>query len=186
MRHILTLEEFSIRGKKSDKVLVFDIDDTLITSNAKVLVKKNEEVVKELNSSEFNEYKLKDGEVYSFEKFRDLGIMLSSEMRPYFDTLKREYARGVHIAILTAREDKDMIHNFFIQKSGIDIHPKLIFTTGDDKSDCSIAEKKAKCIRKLVQYGYTTLVFFDDNIDNLHSAQKMGKELGVKIHIVKA
>ena len=91
MRHILTLEEFSIRGKKSDKVLVFDIDDTLITSNAKVLVKKNEEVVKELNSSEFNEYKLKDGEVYSFEKFRDLGIMLSSEMRPYFDTLKREY-----------------------------------------------------------------------------------------------
>lgn len=186
MRHILSLEEFTIKGKKSDKVLVFDIDDTLITSDAKVLVKKNGKTIRELNSKEFNDYKLGEGEEYSYERFRDINIMLSSEMRPYFNTLKREYNKGVHISILTAREDKKMIHDFFIKKSGIDIHPNLIFTSGDDKSDCSVAEKKAKCIRKLVQYGYRTLVFFDDNADNLTYAQRMGKKLGVKIHVVKA
>lgn len=185
MNYILPLEEFTIRGNKSNKVLVFDIDDTLVKSNARVLVKRNNVVIKSLNSQEFNEYKLKDGESYSFDEFRDFDILLKSEIKPYFYTMKREYNKGVHISILTARENKDMIRNFFLKK-GIDIHPKLIFTSGDDKSNISVSEKKAKCIKTLYSYGYNTLVFFDDNIDNLNDVKKMGENLNMKIHVVKA
>lgn len=186
MNKILTFEEFLIHGRSSDKVLIFDIDDTIIKSNAKIFVKKDGKIIKKLSSSEFNTYVLGDGEEFSFEEFRDLDIMLSSEMKPYFNTLIREYKKGVHISILTAREGKDMIHDFFMKKASIDIHPKLIFTSGDDKSDISIAEKKSKCITKLAEYGYKTMIFFDDNVDNLKEVKKICDRLNIKIHLVKA
>lgn len=190
MKHLMTLEEFVIRGKNSTKALVFDVDDTLVKSNAKVFVKKNGEIVNTLSSEEFNDYKLKKGETFSFEEFSDLNILLSADIKPYFNTLKREYERGVHISILTARSDSNMIHEFFIKKAGVDINPKLIFTIGSDgdsdMSGMSISERKAECIKKLADYGYKTLIFFDDNVDNLTEVKKMGDELGIKIHIVKA
>lgn len=180
------VNEFLIHGKNSDKVLIFDIDDTLIKSDAKVYVRKDGKVVRELNSDEYNFYKLQPGESYSYEEFGDIKKMLSAEIKPYFNTMKREYGKGVHISILTARANKNMIHDFFIKKAGIDIHPDLIFTTGDDQSNCTISEKKAKCIKTLVNYGYRTLIFFDDNVDNLREVKSMGNELKVKVHIIKA
>lgn len=180
------INEFLIHGKSSDKVLVFDVDDTLIKSNAKVFVIKNGKVVNKLDTQEYNNYVLKPGESFSYEEFKDLDKMLDADITPYFKTMEREYHKGVHISILTARANKKLIHDFFIKKSNIDIHPKLIFTIGDDMSDLSVAEKKAKCIRTLVSYGYKTLIFFDDNIDNLKEVKSMGERLGVKIHTIQA
>lgn len=180
------INEFLIHGKSSDKVLVFDVDDTLIKSNAKVFVIKNGSVVDKLDTQEYNNYVLKPGESFSYEEFKDLDKMLDADITPYFKTMEREYHKGVHISILTARANKKLIHDFFIKKSNIDIHPKLIFTIGDDMSDLSVAEKKAKCIRTLVSYGYKTLIFFDDNIDNLKEVKSMGERLGVKIHTIQA
>ena len=190
MNYIKTYEEFinefMIHGKHADKVLVFDIDDTLIKSNAKVFVKKNGKIVRKLDTQEYNDYVLKPGETFTYDEFADLDKMLNADITPYFKTMEREYSKGVHISILTARSGKKLIHDFFIKKSGIDIHPDLIFTTGDDMSNLTIAEKKAKCIRTLVRYGYTTLIFFDDNIDNLMEVKSMGSKLGIKIHTIKA
>ena len=180
------INEFLIHGQHSDKVLIFDIDDTLIKSDAQVFVRYNGKIIKTLSSEEYNEYVLKPGESFSYEEFGDIKKMLSAEITPYFHTMKREYKKGVHISIITARSNKNMIHDFFLKKSGIDIHPDLIFATGDDVSDCSISEKKGRCIKTLVNYGYRTLIFFDDNIDNLKEVKMMGKQLGVKVHVIKA
>lgn len=180
------INEFLIHGKSADKVLIFDIDDTLIKSSAMVYVRKNGKIIKQLNSDEYNYYKLEPGESFSYEEFEDINKMLDAEIRPYFHTMKREYDKGVHISILTARSNKNMIHNFFMKKAGIDIHPDLIFATGDDISNCTVSEKKSKCIKTLVNYGYKTLIFFDDNIDNLKEVKSMGNKLNVKVHIIKA
>ena len=79
MKYIKTYNEFSnnlmIHGKSSDKVLVFDIDDTLIKSNARIFVRKNGEVIKTLNSQEYNEYVLQPDEKFTYEEFEDLNIM---------------------------------------------------------------------------------------------------------------
>lgn len=184
MRHVQTFEEFLIHGKSSNKILIFDIDDTLIKSDAKVFVVKNGEVIRKLDTQEFNSYRLKSGESFSFDEFEDLNIMLESELTPYFKTMEREYRKGVHISIITARSGKRMIHDFFMKKANIDIHPKLIFTTGDDTEKIPVSEKKAKCIKTLVRYGYDTLVFFDDNLDNLNDVKGMSERLGVTCHII--
>jgi hydroxymethylpyrimidine pyrophosphatase-like HAD family hydrolase len=186
MKYVMTFENFLIRGKSSDKVIVFDIDDTLIKSDAKVFVVKNNKIVRKLDSQEYNEYKLQKGESFRYDEFTDLNKLMEAELKPYFHTMEREYRKGVHISILTARSNKRMIHSFFLKKADIDIHPDLIFATGDDTSDCSVAEKKAKCIQTLANYGYKTLIFFDDNMDNLKEVKDMGEKLNMKVHIVKA
>ncbi|MCM1217029.1 MAG: hypothetical protein NC548_21230 [Lachnospiraceae bacterium] len=181
------VNEFLIHGSSSDKVLIFDIDDTLIKSDAHVFVRNNRgRIIKELTSEEYNEYVLKTGESFSYEEFDDFKKLLTAEFTSYFNTMKREYERGVHISILTARSNRNMIHDFFMKKGKIDIHPDLIFTCGDDTFNCSVSEKKGKCIQTLVHYGYKTLIFFDDNVDNLKEVKSIGKQLGVKVHVIKA
>ena len=190
MKYVKTYTEFLnellIHGKSADKVLVFDIDDTLIKSNARVYVMKNGKITCSLDTQEYNHYVLKPGESFSYEEFGDLKKMLEADVTPYFKTMEREYREGVHISILTARANSKLIHDFFMKKANIDIHPKLIFTIGDDMSDLSVAEKKAKCIRTLVGYGYKTLIFFDDNVDNLKEVKNMGNKLGVKVITIQA
>ncbi len=49
---------------------IFDIDDTLFHTTAKILVKKDGKVVKELDNKEFNQYILKPGEEFDFHQFK--------------------------------------------------------------------------------------------------------------------
>ena len=57
------------RGNKG--LTMFDIDDTMFTSNASVLVvNKKTGKKKELNPQEFNHYKLQSGEEYDFGQFK--------------------------------------------------------------------------------------------------------------------
>lgn len=179
-RYISTYDEFTVGGTKSNRILIFDIDDTLLYSAAKVYVVKNDKVVHELSSSEFNDYVLQDGEHFDFSEFDDLSILLKSTTTPYLDTLKREYAKGTHISILTARGNKQMIKQYFLT-NGIDIKDEILFTVGDMKTSKTVAQRKADCIKKLIKYGYKTLVFFDDNEANLLEAEEICTKYNVRI-----
>ena len=50
---------------------VFDIDETLFQTKAKIKVMKDGKVVKTLTNFEFNSYKLQQGETYDFGQFKD-------------------------------------------------------------------------------------------------------------------
>ena len=179
---------FTVGGKKSSKILLFDMDETILSSVAKVYVYKDGELVRELTPEQFNHDKLKPGETYDFSDFRSYDTLLKSIMLPYWETLKREYAKGTHIGILTARGGLNNIRKFFLAK-GIDIHPDLIFATGDDVLELTskdIDKMKAECIERLFNVGYRTFVFFDDNDDNLRSVKQIEKKLPIKVHLVKA
>ena len=54
----------------SKKLIIFDIDDTLVTTNTKIKVVKDGRVIKQLNSHEFTHYKLEPGEQFDFGGFR--------------------------------------------------------------------------------------------------------------------
>jgi FMN phosphatase YigB (HAD superfamily) len=53
------------------KLVVFDIDDTLVHTQTKVHVIKDGEVIDSLNSHDFTHYKLKPGESFDFKDFRN-------------------------------------------------------------------------------------------------------------------
>lgn len=178
---------FTVAGTKSEKLLIFDVDDTLIHTSAKIWVMKGNEHIKTLTNAEYNDYKKKPDEWFDYREFNDPKILSRETFTRYWSTLKREYRKGTHISIITARNDARMIRRFFL-KNGIDIKDELVFAVGDPRLGLagSVQEKKATIIRELVALGYHTLVFFDDNEGNLEAAKALEKELGIKIHTVKA
>lgn len=176
------LEAFTVGGTQSNRILLFDVDDTLIHTTAKISIVKNHKVIKRISNSEYNEYVLKSGESFGYEEFDDPYILNNEKFTPYWDTLKREYKKGTHIGVLTARGSVDMIYNFF-KNNGIIIKKDLVFAVGDPKLNLKgdIAERKSKVISDLVSYGYKTFVFFDDNDTNLKTAKALEYKFNIKI-----
>lgn len=183
------IEKFTVAGTESSKILLFDVDNTLIECDIYVYVRKDGEIVKKLNSQQYNTYKLQPGESYDYTEFGDENLLYNnSKFLKYWNTLKREYAKGTHIGILTARPDQDMFYNFF-KNNGVDIKHELVFAINDPRlrlRSSSIEDRKAEIIRKLIKWGYNTIVFFDDNEDNLRTAKKLEHKYDIKIHTVKA
>lgn len=179
-------KDWSVAGTKSSKLLIFDLDDTLIYTTANINVVKNDKVIKTLTNNEFNEYELGPGESFDFSEFADPKILKKEKFTQYWETLKREYNRGTHISIITARPDATMIREFFLH-NGIDIKQELVFAVGthDFMYKGTVAQKKAKVIKLLSRLGYDTMIFFDDNEANLRAAKRL-ENSKLKIHTVKA
>jgi FMN phosphatase YigB (HAD superfamily) len=183
------LEKFSVAGNESDKILLFDVDDTLLKSEVQVHVVKGGKLLRKLSSSEYNSYKLQPGEDFDYVEFEDPKILNNkSVFLKYWDTLQREYKNGAHIGILTARSNSDMFYDFF-KNHGVTIKKELVFAINDPKLGLkgnTIEDRKANAIKRLIDWGYKTIVFFDDNVNNLKSAKKLEDKYDIKVHTVKA
>ena len=179
-------ESFAVNGTRSNRIILFDVDDTLIHTTAKIHVLKNNKPYKSLTNAEFNEYILGPGESFDFTEFEDAQLLNREKLTKYWSTLKREYKKGTHIGIITARGNNDMIFNFFKNK-GVEIKRKLVFAVGDPKLGLAgtVAERKSAIISRLVEYGYDTMVFFDDNETNLKFAKALENKFSIKIITVK-
>lgn len=183
------LNEVSIKGKRSDKLAIFDLDDTLIISAAKIKVlnPKNGKIIKELTPAEFNYYSHNPTHTLSFKDFEDADILRKSTfILDVMEKLLNFYRSGVHVSVVTARSNSKLIRNFFLE-NGIDIHPELVIAVNDPahKLTGSVAERKKEAIHQLVEYGYKDLIFFDDNEENLALAKEIESEKNVKVKTVK-
>lgn len=184
--YIQSKQIFTVAGTRSKKILIFDVDDTLINTTANILVVKGGKITKTLNNVEFNKYKLGPGEKFDFREFDDEKILSGETFTPYWGTLKREYKKGTHISILTARSDSKMLRKFFLD-NGIDIKPSLIFAISEPNSiyKGTIQQRKADVIKNLMDLGYETMVFFDDDEGNLSAAKSLERKYDVTIHTIK-
>jgi hypothetical protein len=184
-----TVNEVTIKGKKSAKLAVFDLDDTLIISAAmiQVLDVKTGRVIRSLTPAEFNFFKPNKKTSLSFSEFEDFEILKKSKfIVEILDKLLAYYKSGVHVSILTARSNSDMIRKFFLV-NGIDIHPELCIAVNDARYGFTgnIAQRKKEALHGLVDQGYSDFIFFDDNHENLELAKEIEKEKDVKVKTVK-
>ena len=177
---------FTVNNTKSSKIILFDLDDTIIHTTAEIMVMKGGECIKKLSNSEFNDYVLKPGESFDFGEFNDPNILAKSEFTKYWNTLKREYRKGTHIGILTARSDSAMIDKFFIN-NGIPIKNELVMAINDPELGLTgtVQQKKAEAIGILANAGYKLFIFFDDNEPNLKAAKALEKEFDITVQTVK-
>jgi hypothetical protein len=106
---------------------IFDIDDTLMHTTAKIRVVKDGKTVRELTNQEFNNYKLAPGEQFDFGEFRSAEKFAkeSEPIRPMIAKLKAimKNAGNSKVIMLTARADFDDRDTFLdtFRKYGIDI-----------------------------------------------------------------
>lgn len=177
---------FTVNKTVSNKIILFDLDDTIIHTTAEITIMKGEKFIRHISNSEFNNYTLKAGESFDFGEFDDPNILAKEQFTKYWSTLKREYNKGTHIGILTARSDCYMIKQFF-KNNGINIKDELIIAINDSKLGLkgTIQERKAEAIKILANAGYDLFVFFDDNEPNLNAAKKLEKEYHIKVQTVK-
>jgi FMN phosphatase YigB (HAD superfamily) len=183
------IKEAVIKGTRSETLAVFDLDDTLIISDAKIKVldPKTHEVIKTLTPAEFNFFKPRKKVNLSFSEFEDYDILKKSAfIQHVLDQLLAYYKSGMHVSIVTARSNSNLIRKFFLE-NGIDIHPELVIAVNDPSYGFkgSIAERKKEALQTLINQGYSSFIFFDDNEENLMLAKELEHEKDVKVKTVK-
>ena len=164
---------------------IFDIDDTMFVSKARVLVKnKNTGQAKALTPMEFNSYKLRKNEEYDFGEFRSAKIFYQTAT-PIARMVQKAKAiisnatkKGSKVIIVTARADMDD-KNLFIktfEAHGIPMKNVYVERAGN-MSGKNSAANKAIIFRKYLQTGkYARIRLFDDHKDNLQALLDLKKE----------
>lgn len=166
---------------QQSKLVIFDIDDTLVHTQTKVHVIKDGQVVKSLNSHEFTHYKLQDGEQFDFGDFRNAHDFFhnSKPIIPMLNQLKHDIATGNKVVMVTARadfDDKELFLDTF-RKYGVDMSKVHVYRAGNMQGKMQTEEKKKIIIRDLLNQGrYTKAIMYDDAVPNLHSFVELKKE----------
>lgn len=175
----LNQEEKIMRPSLS--LIIFDIDDTLFRTTAKVKVMKNETLIKKLNSVEFITYNLGPDEHFNLDEFID-SSKFNQESIPINRMIVKlkQYLtlKDTVVILLTARSDldnRDIFLNTF-QRYGIDTNKLHIHRAGNI-SGVSIPEKKAYYIKSYLDTGmFDTVVMYDDSKHNLNSMMDLENE----------
>jgi FMN phosphatase YigB (HAD superfamily) len=162
------------------KLVVFDIDDTLVHTQTKVHVVKDGEVINSLNSHDFTHYKLKPGESFDFEDFRNAREFFekSKPIIPMMQQLRQDIATGNKVVMVTARadfDDKELFLDTF-RKYGIDMSKVHVYRAGNSKEGTTEDRKKAIIKRLLDQDNYSKAIMYDDAKPNLHTFIELKKD----------
>ena len=163
------------------KLVIFDIDDTLVHTQTKVHVVKDGQIVKSLNSHEFTHYKLQDGESFDFGAFRNAKEFFDNAkpIIPMLNQLKQDIATGNKVVMVTARADFDDRELFLdtFRKYGVDMNKVHVYRAGNMTGKIQTEEKKKIIIRDLLNKGrYTKAIMYDDAEPNLQSFVELKKE----------
>lgn len=171
--------------KSGSGLTIFDIDDTLFHTTAKIAVKKDGKVVRELTNQEFNTYQLKKGEEFDYRQFRD-AKKFKEESKPIAKMFAKAKAilknvvnkPGSQMIILTARNDFDDKETFLdtFRQYGFDIDKVRVERAGK-LSKLSPAHAKYVIIYNyLKQDKFTHVRLFDDSVANLKEFLRLKKD----------
>jgi FMN phosphatase YigB (HAD superfamily) len=163
---------------------VFDIDDTLFNTKAKVQVKKDGKVLKQLSASDYNSYRLQDGESYDYGEFKNASLFAKTStpiarmIAKAKAIIKNSVAQGSKVIISTARSDMDNKEIFLraLDAHGISTDNIHVERAGNLNLGSSAKNKKV-IFRKYLRSGrYSRVRFFDDDMNNLRSFLSLSKE----------
>ena len=162
---------------------IFDIDDTLMHTTAKIRVVKDGKTVRELTNQEFNNYKLAPGEQFDFGEFRSAEKFAkeSEPIRPMIAKLKAimKNAGNSKVIMLTARADFDDRDTFLdtFRKYGVDIDNIHVHRAGNISGPETPALKKAVWVRRYLDTGmYNRVRLYDDSMSNLRAFKDLKDE----------
>ena len=164
------LEEQAGKG-----LTMFDVDETMFITKAKVKVIKNGKIIKRLNNQEFNTYKKKDGEEFDFGEFKNAEVFnrtstpIARMINKVKAILKNATRKGSKVIIVTARPNFDNKKLFLdtFRKQGIDIDKIYVERAGNLGSGPADQNKKVIFKKYLDKDIYKRLRLFDDSMTNL-------------------
>lgn len=157
--------------KEKSKAFVFDFDDTLAFTEARVHVMDwNNQVVASLTPQEFNSVKLKKGESFDFSDFDRASLILNGTPTKLIDLARDVFSEGHSVFILTARDNQasSAIAEWL---KGFGIVAKQIHCVGSSKGG-DIAKAKRKVLLSVIE-NFDQVWFFDDDARNIELAKDL-------------
>jgi hypothetical protein len=177
---------------KEKKIAIFDLDDTLIFSEARIKIydSSSNQVITALTPSQFNYHVNNQDQYLCFSDFECEKILGNSRInKRYFDSLRGYIKRGVETSIVTARGNKKIVLDFLKAKN-IKMKPSMVFAVHDPQTQFhgSISERKRQAVKTIIEKGYNNIVFYDDNLENLLAVKTLeSPKVTIKItHVVNA
>lgn len=155
---------------------MFDMDDTLVTSQAHILVvDKQGQLLQRLHSTNYRSYQLQPGERFSYEEFSSSEVFKATS-QPIERMVSRACEILHHIAhrprsqviILTARSDFDnnLVFLQSLAAHGIDTNKIHVEFAGN--LTCPAPEAKARITSRYLNSGkFDRVRLIDDHVDNL-------------------
>ena len=178
------MQKFSNIRPQLGNLSVWDIDETLFQTKAKVHVMKNGKRIKSLSNKEYNTYKLAKGETYDFSEFRNAEIFAKTSVpieRAIDKAAKtlRAYSNQPNskVIVLTARSDFDDPHTFLntFEKHGLNMKNVHVHRAGN--LGMAAAEAKRVFVKQYLDTGkFKTVSLFDDDKRNLDVFLSLKKE----------
>jgi len=159
---------------------IFDIDDTLFRTFARVEVRHKHGHRSELTPTEFNSYQLSHDEEFDFTQFQDARLFhatskpIENIWKTAQNTLDNIGKRpGSRVVIVTARQDLDDTELFIdtFRKHGLDMDKISVHAVGG-------ASNKKPLIREMLLEGsFTEARLFDDYHQNLLDFLSLKEEM---------
>ena len=163
------------------KAFVFDFDDTLATTDCRVLVRTNNStrfVRRRLTPSEFNTDTLRPEEVYDFSEFRSQKFIRSANPTFLMALAQEVHSEGHSVYVLTARADN--VANAITEwLCGFGVKPVRVFGVGSDTEKVDIPAEKQKVLQTIKDL-FDVVYFYDDDQHNVDLAD----QVGVKTYLV--
>lgn len=183
MNNLLSFNDY-ITEEAGLGLTVFDLDETLFHTKAKIKVMKDSKVVASLDNREYNTYKLKPGESFDFGEFRSAEVFLKTStpiakmIGKAKAIIKNAFASGSKVIISTARANFDNKDVFLsaLNAHGIDTNKIKVERAGNLGLGSNPKNKKV-IFRKYLRSGlYKRIRFFDDDMNNIISFKSLQKE----------
>ena len=163
---------------------MFDVDETMFITKAKVKVVKDGKVIKKLDNQQFNTYKKKAGEEYDFGEFKDAKVFnrtstpIARMINKVIAILKNATRSGSKVIIVTARPNFDNKKLFLdtFRQQGIDIDKIYVERAGNLGGGPAADNKKVIFKKYLDKKIYKRIRLFDDAKSNLKAFLSLQKD----------
>ena len=163
---------------------IFDIDETLFLTKARVQVAKEGKIVRILDNQQYNSYQLKKGESFHYGEFKSAKIFKETST-PIAKVIKRakriiHFAtrKGSKVIIVTARQDMDdkKLFKEAFKAQGIDIGRVYVERAGNIGKKTASENKVVIFKKYLDTEHYARIRLFDDDKNNLKAFFSLQEE----------
>ncbi len=171
------LIQYIVEAAEGKGLTIFDIDETLFRTTAKIQVKKDGKVIGTLNNIEYNNYVLKPGEEFDYGQFKSAKVFaktstpIAKMINKAKLIIKNAVKAGSKVIVVTARGDMDDKKLFVdtFKAQGLDMKNVYIERAGNIGLD-NAAKNKEVVFKKYLDTGdYKRIRLFDDAVDNLYA-----------------
>ena len=149
------------------KAFVFDFDDTLATTTARIKVMSGAfGLVTHVQPRDFSNFQLNRGEFFDFSEFRDDRFIKDANPTFLMHLAQEVSGEDQDVYILTAREDDsaDAIQSFL---ASYNVNAKTIHCVGGTQKN--IPQKKREMLLTIMAK-YDKVYYYDDSCDNIEGA----------------